>query len=194
VLLGKSNNGLGLSSPPARRARAVSASHWCDNGFFRIFQSIERRARRDKVPCPRRRATCGLPMSRHRRSGGGRRKNATRSESRWRRLETRSERAGFEPAVQALYPYAGLANRCFKPLSHLSRMPVSQSAACPPVASPILACPLLANVPTGIRRAPSTGRDLNWAIQRLAIQRLGNTETGRYRTRTCDLTGVIRAL
>jgi len=35
-------------------------------------------------------------------------------------LDSESERAGFEPAVQVLYPYAGLANRCFKPLSHLS--------------------------------------------------------------------------
>ena len=31
------------------------------------------------------------------------------------------EREGFEPSVQALVPYNGLANRRFRPLSHLSR-------------------------------------------------------------------------
>ena len=30
-----------------------------------------------------------------------------------------TERAGFEPAVR-FYPYAALAKRCFRPLSHLS--------------------------------------------------------------------------
>jgi hypothetical protein len=30
-----------------------------------------------------------------------------------------AERAGFEPAVR-FYPYAALAKRCFRPLSHLS--------------------------------------------------------------------------
>ena len=33
----------------------------------------------------------------------------------------RAERTGFEPAVQ-YDPYADLANRCFRPLSHLSRL------------------------------------------------------------------------
>ena len=33
--------------------------------------------------------------------------------------ENEAERAGFEPAVRC-YSYADLANRCFRPLSHLS--------------------------------------------------------------------------
>ena len=33
--------------------------------------------------------------------------------------ENQAERAGFEPAVRC-YSYADLANRCFRPLSHLS--------------------------------------------------------------------------
>lgn len=33
-----------------------------------------------------------------------------------------AERTGFEPAV-GCYPYADLANRCFRPLSHLSGCP-----------------------------------------------------------------------
>ena len=33
-----------------------------------------------------------------------------------------TERAGFEPAVQ-FDPYAALAKRCFRPLSHLSDLP-----------------------------------------------------------------------
>ncbi len=32
-----------------------------------------------------------------------------------------SERAGFEPAVESLQPYDGLANRCLQPLGHLSK-------------------------------------------------------------------------
>ena len=32
----------------------------------------------------------------------------------------KAERAGFEPAV-GFYPYAALAKRCFRPLSHLSK-------------------------------------------------------------------------
>jgi hypothetical protein len=31
-----------------------------------------------------------------------------------------AEREGFEPSVEALVPYNGLANRRFRPLSHLS--------------------------------------------------------------------------
>jgi hypothetical protein len=34
-------------------------------------------------------------------------------------LANQAERAGFEPAVQ-FDPYAALAKRCFRPLSHLS--------------------------------------------------------------------------
>ena len=32
-----------------------------------------------------------------------------------------AEREGFEPSVEALVPYNGLANRRFRPLSHLSQ-------------------------------------------------------------------------
>ena len=35
-------------------------------------------------------------------------------------VEIKTERAGFEPAEQ-FYPFAALAKRCFRPLSHLSR-------------------------------------------------------------------------
>src|SRR5262245_1691810 len=35
------------------------------------------------------------------------------------RIET--EREGFEPSIQGLAPYDGLANRCLQPLGHLSR-------------------------------------------------------------------------
>ena len=35
------------------------------------------------------------------------------------RITAKAERAGFEPAVRC-YSYADLANRCFRPLSHLS--------------------------------------------------------------------------
>ncbi len=31
-----------------------------------------------------------------------------------------AERGGFEPPVEVFSPYDGLANRCFRPLSHLS--------------------------------------------------------------------------
>ena len=35
-------------------------------------------------------------------------------------IETMAEREGFEPSIQALVPYSGLANRRLQPLGHLS--------------------------------------------------------------------------
>ena len=43
-----------------------------------------------------------------------------------------AEGEGFEPSVQALIPYSGLANRRFRPLSHPSAAIVAQTYQTPP--------------------------------------------------------------
>ncbi len=40
-----------------------------------------------------------------------------------------AEREGFEPSIQGDAPYDGLANRCFRPLSHLSAPETKQVPA-----------------------------------------------------------------